>query len=392
MRHSRINILSPAVKAKLSNHSHDNIPIIVSFKKDKSTPSGKISLLSNKVNYELPIVNGYACEMSSTAIKELYSNSNIAYISYDEKVFAQIDIASKNISSDIPHNLGYTGKDITVAVIDTGVSLHNDLTQPNNRIVGFKDFINKKTESYDDNGHGTHVAGIIASNGYSSDGKYSGIAPDANILSIKVLDANGSGNTSDIISAVQWVIDTKDVYNTKILNFSFGTPTNYRERKDPLVKAANAAIDAGLIVIVAAGNSGPSKRTILSPANSRYVISVGAIDDNRTAETYDNFVANFSSRGPTLDGINKPDLSAPGVDIMSLSNTDLKGYLPLSGTSMATPVVSGAAALLLGAHPNYSHFEIKKILKRSCYKIGATSNSQGAGALDLSKIFKSKKR
>src|SRR5690606_4133390 len=131
-------------------------------------------------------------------------------------------------------------------VIDTGVAPHQDLTLPDNRIVGFKDFVNNKNEPYDDNGHGTHVAGIIAGNGYSSRGKYTGIAPEANILAIKALNKRGSGNMSDIIAAVEYVIETKDKHNTKILNLSYRSPTNMSYEKDPLCKSVREAKNAGL--------------------------------------------------------------------------------------------------------------------------------------------------
>ena len=379
--------LCPIIQSKLNSDYKDIIPIIISYKNNKKMAEGKISSLSNKVNCELPIVNGYACEMSAAAILEINADPNIEYISYDTKVFAVMDIARKTVGADNVFKSGYTGKGVTVAIIDTGVSPHVDLTYPTSRIIGFKDFINKENKPYDDNGHGTHCAGILGASGYSSKGKYRGIAPEVNILSVKVLDDKGNGKTSDILSAVQWIIDSKEVYKTKIVNFSLGAIAQYRERKDPLVKAANRAIESGMIVIAAVGNSGPMRNTILSPATSRYVISVGALDNNKTPQTDDDFIANFSSRGPTLDKIRKPDLIAPGVDIMSLSYKNLNNYTALSGTSMAAPIVSGAAALLLSSDPNYTHFDIKKILTGACSKINASSYDQGAGILDLSKVF-----
>jgi len=244
----------------------------------------------------------------------------VEYISFDNKVFALLDIANSSIGSEIPHKNGLMGEGITVAIIDTGVSPHSDLVKPQNRIVGFKDFVNNRNNPYDDNGHGTHVAGIIGSNGYSSNGKYAGIAPKANILAVKALDENGSGDTSAVVSALQWIIDTKDDYNTKIVNISLGSPATNSYKSDPLVNAVDEAIKAGLTVVVAAGNSGPSSKTILSPGNSPSAITVGAVDDNKTPELDDDFIAPFSSRGPTKDGITKPDVVAPGVDIMSLSD------------------------------------------------------------------------
>ena len=385
--HINFNKLCPIVQGQVNSNKNNIIPVIISFKTEKKIKEGKISSLSNKLNYNLPIVNGCACEMCIDSILEITADPDVEYISYDSKVFAVMDIARSVVGADLILNTGYTGKNVTVAIIDTGISPHADLIYPTSRIIGFKDFVNNETKFYDDNGHGTHCAGILAGNGYSSKGKYKGIAPEANILSIKVLDENGNGNTSDILSTVQWIIEKKEIYKTRIVNISLGAIAQYKERRDPLVKAANRAIDNNLIVIAAVGNSGPMRNTILSPATSRHVISVGALDDGRTAEMNDGNIAEFSSRGPTLDRIRKPDLIAPGVDIMSLSNKNLTGYTTLSGTSMSAPMVSGAAALLLNENPNYNHFDIKRKLIKACTKIKASSYEQGAGILDINRIF-----
>ncbi|HHZ01947.1 MAG TPA: S8 family peptidase [Tissierellia bacterium] len=381
-----LNKLCPIIKGQLSTSSNNIMPVIVSYRADKKMKEGQISSLSKRLKTDLPIINGYACEMSTESILRLTTDPDVEFISYDAKVFAVMDEARRTIGADYALNTPYTGKDVTVAIIDTGIAPHADLIYPTNRIVGFKDFVNNKTKFYDDNGHGTHCAGILAGSGYSSKGKYRGIAPEANILSIKVLDEKGNGNTSDILSTVQWIIETKDVYKTRIINFSLGAIAQYKERRDPLVKAANRAIENNLIVIAAVGNSGPMRNTILSPATSRYVISVGALNDRNTESPYSE-IAEFSSRGPTLDRIRKPDLIAPGVDIISLSNKNLNGYTNLSGTSMSAPMVSGAAALLLNENPNYNHFDIKKKLLSACYRIKASSYDQGAGVLDISRIF-----
>lgn len=382
-----LNKLCPIIKGMLSTSSNNVIPVIISYKVNTKLKEGQLSLLSYKLKLDLPIINGCSCEMSTDAILKLTSDPDVEFICYDSKVFAVLDEARKTIGADFSLNTSYTGKNVTVAIIDTGIAPHADLIYPKNKIVGFKDFVNNKTKYYDDNGHGTHCAGILAGSGYSSKGKYKGIAPEANILSIKVLDENGNGNTSDILSTVQWIIENKDVFKTRIINFSLGAIAQYKERRDPLVKAANRAIENGLIVIAAVGNSGPMRNTILSPATSRYVISVGALDDRDTSFGDVESIAEFSSRGPTLDRIRKPDLIAPGVDIMSLSNKNLNGYTTLSGTSMSAPMVSGAAALLLNENPNYSHYDIKKRLLNACSKIRASSYEQGAGVLDISRIF-----
>ena len=381
------NKLCPTIRGQLYSSNKNVIPVIITFKGDKTIKEGKISSLSNKLSCNLPIINGCACEMNINAILELTADPDIEYISYDSKVFAVMDVARKAIGADLVLNTGYTGKNVTVAIIDTGISPHADLIYPTKRIVGFKDFVNNEARMYDDNGHGTHCAGILAGNGYASKGKYKGIAPEANILSIKVLDENGNGNTSDILSTVQWIIENKEVYNTRIINFSLGAIAQFREKRDPLVRVANKAIENNLIVVAAVGNSGPLKNTILSPATSRYVISVGALDDKRTPELNDDDIAEFSSRGPTIDKIKKPDLIAPGVNITSLSNSNLSGYTSLSGTSMSAPMVSGAAALLLNENPNYNHYDIKRKLVSACSRIKASAYEQGAGVLDINRIF-----
>ena len=235
--------------------------------------------------------------------------------------------------------------------------------------------------------HGTHVAGIIAGNGYSSRGKYVGVAPKSNILTIKALDENGGGSSSKIIEAISYIIDTKDKYNTKIINLSIGTPANNTCDKDPLCRAVEKAVEAGLIVVVAAGNSGPERGTILSPGTSRNAITVGAVDDKRTIDPSDDTIAPFSSRGPTLEGLTKPDLLAPGVSINSLSNTKLDGYSALSGTSMATPLVSGAVALLLNKYNDLKPYEVKKRLLKSCIDIKDSKEMQGIGMLNLKLLF-----
>ncbi len=387
LRKKRFKV-DPVVGAKLNSKSKEKIPVIIKFKNGVNN-NNKVFNLSDSIRHNLPLVRGVACDMNISSIAKLSNDPEIEYISFDSKVFAQLDIASKSIACNFAHDEGYTGEDITVAVIDTGVSPHTDLVKPSNKIVGFKDFVNNKTKPYDDNGHGTHVSGIIASSGYSSNGKYAGIAPKANILGVKALDDSGGGKTSDIISAIQWVIDTKDVYDTKIVNLSLGSPSTSSYKSDPLAQAVEEAAKSGLTVVVAAGNSGPSKKTILSPGNSPSAITVGAVDDNKTPELSDDTIAPFSSRGPTNDGIKKPDVVAPGVDIMSLSNKKSNSYVSLSGTSMATPVVSGACALLFQKHGDMTPNQTKYMLKNSCIDLKEKKDNQGFGIINLKNLFKS---
>ena len=152
-----LNKLCPVIKGQLSSSSNNIIPVIVSYKFDRKIKEGQISSLSNKLKLELPIINGCACEMSTESILKLTADPDVEFISYDSKVFAVMDVARRTIGADYSLNTSYTGKNVTVAIIDTGVAPHADLIYPANRIVGFKDFVNNQAKFYDDNGHGTHV-------------------------------------------------------------------------------------------------------------------------------------------------------------------------------------------------------------------------------------------
>ncbi|MBI3927565.1 MAG: S8 family peptidase [Armatimonadetes bacterium] len=211
----------------------------------------------------------------------------------------------------------FQGEGVTIAVIDTGLYPHPDFVTPVNRVVAFVDFVEGRTIPYDDNGHGTHVAGDAAGSGLLSGGLYRGAASKANLVGIKVLGADGSGTTSDIIKGIQFAIEHKDDLNIRVINLSLGHKAKKKYEDDPVDQAVKAAHDAGIVVMAAAGNDGPDRKTICAPGDSPFVVTVGAADDSNTADRADDFVAEFSSRGPTLYGASKPDLVAPGVSIMA---------------------------------------------------------------------------
>lgn len=379
--------LCPILNAKIIAQSIEDLPVIIQFSKDDNSLITDVSGLFSGIKRNLSIINGLAGNLSTDVIYRLASSPEVDYISFDSGVYTLLDIAAPTIGAYYAHDRRYEGENIGVAVIDTGVAPHNDLVKPFNRIIGFKDFINGKEAAYDDNGHGTHVAGIIGGNGYSSRGKYLGVAPKANIIAIKALDENGGGSVSKIIEAISYVVNNKERYNTKIINLSIGTPPSSSCDKDPMCRAVEKAIQSGLVVVAAAGNSGPGERTILSPGASRNAITVGAVDDKRTIDPSDDTIAPFSSIGPTNEGYQKPDVVAPGVNINSLSNSKLDGYFALSGTSMATPLVSGAVALLLNKHPHLKPHEVKEELIDCCVPINESLQKQGAGMLNLKPLF-----
>jgi serine protease AprX len=307
---------------------------------------------------------------------------------------------------------GYDGSGIVVAVIDSGItSWHDDLTGPDGsqRVDQFVDFVNQRTAPYDDYGHGTHVSGIIAGNGFDSGGARSGIAPAAHLVALKVLDGSGRGRISDVIAALAYAVGQKDLLGIRVINISVGAGVYESYNLDFLTLAAKRAVDAGIVVVAAAGNNGrrPDGSAqyggITAPGNAPWVLTVGASSHNGTIDRADDTMAAFSSRGPTaVDYAAKPDLVAPGVGTESLSDPGssmyvtrssslLNGtvpvgyqpYLSLTGTSQATPVVSGTVALMLQANPALTPNAVKAILQYTAQPYaGYDALTQGAGFLN----------
>lgn len=374
---------------RLLSSDEEEIPVIISGKDCSCEDLEEyIRQVGGKTKHILPIINAVAVYMPPTNIKSMAMEKFTEKIYLDDYVYKLMDICPITVASDFANEYGLTGKNVSVAVLDTGVFPHEDLATPYNRIVAFKDFIGGKTRPYDDDGHGSHVAGIIAGNGFSSKGKYMGIAPDAKIVGVKVLKGDGAGNISDVIAGIQWIVDNRERYNIKVATLSLGTRATSSCSDDPLCKAVNAAVASGITVVVAAGNSGPNPSTITSPAISPHVITVGACNDRNAISHKDISLADFSSIGPTIEGLDKPDILAPGVRITSLANKSLE-YDTLSGTSMAAPVVAGCAALLYEKNPQATPGQIKDLIKSKATNLGLNSNRQGSGLLDIKRIVES---
>ncbi len=348
------------------------------------------------LKYRIPLIGCYVIEVNREDLRNIKNIAGVESLHECSSVSAQMNLARKTISCE---KVKLTGSGVGVAILDTGVSPLDDFTYPRNRIVAFKDFVNDKQGPYDDNAHGTHVAGISAGNGCLSNGKYQGIAPEANIIAVKILDANGKGDSSDVLAGIQWIIDNKDIYNIRIANLSIGTQD--ATSHDPLVRAVEAAWDEGIIFTIAAGNNGPGARTVTSPGISRKAITVGASDDNNLVTIWGDTLGNFSGRGPTSECIIKPDIIAPGSKIISclasiqdLSDDRVKelkivaeNYLEMSGTSMATPVISGAIALLLEQRPDLTPNEVKYLLKKCAVTLNRPQNHQGWGIINVEKLL-----
>lgn len=264
----------------------------------------------------------------------------------------------------------FLGQGQTICFIDTGIYPHFDFLYPKNRIIKFIDLINHHKQPYDDNGHGTFVAGIASGMGII-DHSNIGFAPRANIISIKALGRQGNSNSNVILDAMQWIYENHKVYNITVVCMSFGAEDI--ENNDPLSQGAQALWKRGITVVAAAGNSGPKNRTIKSPGNNPYIITVGALDESSMK------TADFSSRGPTIYG-HKPDLLAPAVNIISCDNK-LPLYTNMSGTSVATPIVAGICADIKSRWHKITNNEIKKFLLSHCKKITGDIDSEGAGYL-----------
>ena len=296
-------------------------------------------------------------------------------------------------------SLNLTGKGIGIAVFDTGIGRHPDLTLQDSRLKAFVDTVNHRPDFYDDNGHGTHITGIIAGNGNASRKRYEGIAPDSHFVMIKILNQKGEGNIEDVLSGIRWLLAHYRQYNIRIVNISVGSSRGrHFDENSPLVRGVEALWEEGLVVLTAAGNHGPSPHSIGAPGNSRKIITVGASDVMQTGNGRD-----YSGRGPTESCIKKPDIVAPGSNIISCqpmqtysarlydssydSMSTGRLYQSRSGTSMSTPVVSGCIALLLQQRPYLSNREVKFQLKKTAVDLGYDHSRQGWGLIRLDRLL-----
>jgi serine protease AprX len=275
-------------------------------------------------------------------------------------------------------DMGYQGQGVAVAVIDSGISASADF---GSRLIAQHSFNSNADSPYDNYGHGTHIAGIIAGDGTSSNGLYKGIAPQANLISLKVSDDSGMAYESDTVAALQWVFENKDTYNIRVVNLSLNSISEESYHTSALDLASEMLWFNGVVVVASSGNrslDGNFYTITASPANDPYIIAVGASTEAGTDSIEDDDVALFSAHGTTVDGFVKPDIIAPGYNIVSVLSADsdlnieyperLEGnddYFRLSGTSMAAPMVSGAAALILQADPTLTPDQVKYRLMNS---------------------------
>ncbi|MFZ3266194.1 MAG: S8 family peptidase [Terriglobales bacterium] len=397
--------------------SRDSVDVIVQFHSPLNAKHHQmVASRGGRLKTELSVVKAAAYTVPAAALKALAQDPEVAYISPDRSLKGMATATSSTVTLDYhadtanaPYawGLGLDGSGIGVAVIDSGILDMPDLqgAGPGNsgrpRIVYNQNFINAYFWDYfDEFGHGTHVAGIVGGDGNRSTGNqdfytFKGIAPNVNLVNLRVLDQNGAGTDSEVISAIQTAVLLKSTYNIRVINLSLGRPVYESYTLDPLCQAVEAAYRAGIVVVVAAGNDGRDNSegtngygTIYAPGNDPYVITVGAMKTMGTPTRSDDLIATYSSKGPTaIDHIAKPDLVAPSNDVISLYNPFFNlaqlypanevphsvyqtnggssvsnTYFVLSGTSMAAPMVSGAAVLMLQQNPALTPDQVKATL------------------------------
>lgn len=379
--------------SKLDITSNGLLPVIVQSNDVAKLEGLKNQVLSldpdNKIKFDLKIIKGFAAFIDPSSEWKIEDKG--VTISLDGKVSippepkednspeSRLDVAIPTLGVEKLWEKGFTGKGVTIALVDTGIQPHKDFE---GRIKDFKDIVNGKNgkeNAYDDQGHGTHCTGDAIGNGTASEGKYKGPAYEADIVGVKVLNAYGSGSFSDVIKGIEYVVEKKDELNISVMSMSLGGTASVGYEKDTVCQAVKAAADKGILPVIAAGNSGPSKETIGTPAITPYAMSVAALDDAGTPQLNDDSIAYFSSRGPTkYDKLSKPDISTPGVKIMATNNKG--GYSAMSGTSMATPIMAGLAACLFQVKPGAKADEIKDAVYTSARKLdGVDQNTQGYG-------------
>jgi len=445
---ARTNKLSPELRKQSDGGS---VNVIVQFKTSpRARHHQKVLSRGGQLRQHLGLVKGGAYTVPATALADLAKDPEVAYVSLDRGLqgfsdngsSSVLDYHNETLNTSYGWGLNLDGTGIGVAVLDSGIVDIVDLhaSSGGSRIVYSQSFIGNANGSANDQyGHGSHVAGIVAGNGKkSSQNKdfytFSGIAPNVNLVNLRVLDQNGMGTDSGVIAAIQTAISLKSHYNIRVMNLSLGRPVYESYTLDPLCQAVEAAYKAGIVVVVSAGNLGRDNSnnnsgygTITAPGNDPYVITVGAMKSLGTQDRSDDLIATYSSKGPTaIDHIAKPDLVAPGNLIISLyspavqlnkifpenevpkalyesggSGDTSSTYYILSGTSMAAPMVSGTAALMLQQNPAWTPDQIKAELMKSSTKTfpqfstytdpatGITYTSQydlftvGAGYLDV---------
>jgi serine protease AprX len=404
--------LAPELRNQRDGHT---VNVIVQYKAQPTADDHRrLATHGARHNGDLSLIHGMMVSVPANRVNRLSDDPSVKFISPDRRLGGYLTNTAPAINAPYAWSLGLSGIGIGVAVIDSGMVdkkngsvKKSDLNKSgtgDSRIVYSQSWVNDGLGTADGFGHGTHVAGIIGGSDYNSTGDvltFKGIAPNVQLINLRVLDRNGSGTDSSVIAAIDTAIQLKSKYNIRVINLSLGRPVYESYTLDPLCQAVEAAYQAGIVVVVSAGNDGRDNSagtngygTITAPANDPYVITVGAMKSMGTPTRADDQIATYSSKGPTaIDHIAKPDLVAPGNLVVSIienasstlattypqnaiplsyyvtgGSTAASSYFALSGTSMAAPAVSGAVALLLQQNSKLTPDQVKARLMKTAYK------------------------
>ncbi len=421
--------IDPALRALLAQAEGDTrISVIVQKATLGDEAEALVRSLGGEVVRSWSIIPAFLANLSADAIHRLARSGLIRWISWDSPMVKQdkggadaisligayLNAYNATIGATTAWNYGYKGKGIAVAVVDSGITPKTDFlagtssrdsysrVRANLTFAGtaltYSSRVNTTTS--DLFGHGTHIAGIIGSNGASSGGTFLGVAPEVNLINLRVADYNGRAFESDMVDALQWIYDHHKDYNIRVVNVSMNSATAQSYHTSPLDAALEILWFNGIVVIVSAGNNGGASTmgtepgVLYPPANDPFVITVGASDDMGTPYTWDDILTPFSAYGITEDGFWKPELVAPGAHMINLlAGPDCAiavqhpealyggAFLRLSGTSMAAAVASGAVALLLQARPNLNPDQVKWALMNSASPLA--HKGAGAGILNV---------
>jgi serine protease AprX len=380
--------LSDAFEARLRRlASSARVSVVVTFDGPGGVATARDAVGSFVVTRRFDLVRGFAATMTKAQAQDLAAQPGVFRVEQDVRVRAFLDSADADFGTERARaDFGVTGAGVEVCIVDTGVDPNHEQLD-GKAPIAFFDAVAGLAIAYDDNGHGTHVAGIAVgdSTGGADAPRYGGVAPGAALSAAKVLNAAGSGSMAQVMAGIDWCAARPSV---RVISMSLGTSAA-SDGNDGISRSVNSAVAAGKVVVVAAGNSGDDPRTVGSPGAATGAITVGAVAEHSAPPGAANhsdgiYLADFSSRGPTLDGRIKPDIASPGVSITSADAGTTGGYVTFSGTSMATPFISGTVALALQASPSWGPAEVRTALEGSAADRGAPGkdNEYGAGLVD----------
>jgi serine protease AprX len=412
--------VQPQLLALAAEQPDATVRVIVQKSDPGADLAADITQLGGTVINDLHIINALVAKLPASQATQLANSPAVRWISLDGVVESagrppkdsdQVDLAFESIFLETIGatqlwDMGLDGSGITVAVVDSGITdwadIKTDGEDGHDRILDWVQYSDSVAYHPDDYyGHGTHIAGTIGGDGYLSEGMYKGVAPGVNFVTVKVSDDYGMSYMSDVVAGLQWVLDHKDQYNIRIVNLALNSSEPESYHTSPLNAAVEILWFNGIVVVVSAGNNG-GDGVILPPANDPFVISVGASIDNGTAGTGDDSLAPYSAYGITESGFTKPEIVAPGHDIVSLIGKpdailmqehpdhfidDPQGtgmYFRMSGTSMASAVTTGAIALLLQAEPDLTPDQVKYRLIHTASTDLSITEGRGPSAVTYS--------